>query len=167
LSASRDRGLRAAADACRIGRVELGFERMDHPRVDRAGADRIDADPLARDLAGGGLDKADHRVLLGAIGGHARGRDQPRHRSGVDDRAPLLLQHNRQYVAQAEEDAPDAASSRRPRYSESRLQDRLARPQRARTIRCSRTCPGTIAKMRSSQKIPARTQPRSKIAPGL
>jgi hypothetical protein len=26
--------------------VELGFERVDHPRVDRTGTDRVDTEPL-------------------------------------------------------------------------------------------------------------------------
>ena len=63
--------------------------------------------PLAGDLAGGGFGQADHRVLRGDIGRHPGGRHETRDRGGVDDRAPLLLQHDRQYVAQAEEDALD------------------------------------------------------------
>ena len=50
---------------------------------------------------------ADHRMLRGDIGGHPWGRDKPRNRGGVNDRTPLLLQHDRQDVAQAEEDALD------------------------------------------------------------
>ena len=107
VAADRDRRLVAPADARRVGRVELRFERMDHPRVDRAGADRVDPDALAGDLAGGGLGQPDHRMLRGDIGRHAGGRDQPGDRGGVDDRAPLLLQHDRQHVAQPEKHALD------------------------------------------------------------
>jgi hypothetical protein len=86
---------------------------MDHPRVDRARADRVDSDALPGDVAGGGLGQADHRVLRGDIGRHPRGRHQPGDPGGVDDGTPLLLQHDRKHVMQAEEDTLDVDANHR------------------------------------------------------
>ena len=80
---------------------------MDHPRINRARANGVDANTLAGDLAGGGLGQPDDGMLRCDIRRHAGRRDEPRDRGGVDDRALLLLQHDRQHMAQAEKDAFD------------------------------------------------------------
>ena len=58
-------------------------------------------------LAGGRLGEADHRVLGGDVGRDARRADEAGDRGRVDDGARLLLQHDRQHVAQPEEHALD------------------------------------------------------------
>src|SRR5215472_2734586 len=80
---------------------------MDHAGIDRPGADRIDADTLPGDLAGGGFRQPDDRMLRGDIGWHAGGRDEPRNRRGVDNRALLLLEHDGQHMPQPEKYAFD------------------------------------------------------------
>ena len=61
--------------------------------------------PLPRHFAGRGLGQADDRVLGRDIGRHPRRRDQPGDRGCIDDGAALLLQHDRQDVAQSKEHA--------------------------------------------------------------
>ena len=76
-----------------------------HRRVDRAGADRVDADAargvFERDAAG----QAYHAMLGGVIGGKLRPAGQPADRRAVDDRSAALLSHLQQLVLHASPDA--------------------------------------------------------------
>ena len=61
-------GCSEAADrlvADRLGDVKLAFREhvVDHRRVDRSGADGVDADAARRVLEGGALGEAEHAVL--------------------------------------------------------------------------------------------------------
>ena len=67
-------GAAEAADRCRggsLGPVELalGGHVRDHRGLDRAGADRVDADAAGRVLQGGAGGQPDHPVLGGVVGG--------------------------------------------------------------------------------------------------
>src|SRR5215203_5660704 len=88
-------------------RVRLAFEHVgDHRGVDRAGADRVDADAARRVLDTCALGHADHGVLGPVIGCALRKADETTQRRAVDDGAAPLLAHYAQLVLHAGPNAP-------------------------------------------------------------
>ena len=105
---SRRAGIRStilSSAAARCRRLRPCDDRAQHAAVDQAGADAIDAHAGAGAFPGRALGQPDHRVLAGAVDRDRRRADQAGDRGGVDDAALVLLQHHRQHVLHAEEDA--------------------------------------------------------------
>jgi hypothetical protein len=86
-----------------VGERELaaGHHVGDHRRLDRAGADGVDADPARRVFERGALGETEHAVLGGVVGRASGVADQAAERRAVDDRAAALRAHLAQFVLHA------------------------------------------------------------------
>src|SRR5947209_9738058 len=80
--------------------------RLHHWRLDRAWANRVDADATSGVFEGGRLGQAEHAVLGRGIGRQSWVADDAADRRAIDDRAAALLKHLAQLVLYA---APHAA----------------------------------------------------------
>ena len=91
----------------------------------RPGADAIDAHAGAGAFPGRALGEADHGVLAGAIDRDVRRSHQAGDRGGVDDAALVLLEHHRQHMLHAEEDADHVDVEHFSKTLQRILRDRL------------------------------------------
>ena len=97
----------------RIAAVAALHDRAQHAAVDQAGANAVDPHAGAGAFPRRTLGQPDHRMLAGAVDGDMRRSHQAGDRGGVDDAALVLLEHHRQHVFHAEEDADHVAVVRR------------------------------------------------------
>ena len=89
----------------RVAGIAAVDDRAQHPAVDQAGADAIDAHAGLGAFQRGALGQPDHGVLAGAVDRDIGRADQAGDRGGVDDAALVLLEHHRQHMLHAQEDA--------------------------------------------------------------
>jgi len=82
-------------------------EATHHRGVDAAGTDGVDADVLRGVVEGRRAGEAYHAVFRGGVRRAALDADDPCPRGGVHDRATSLLEHQRDLVLHAQEDAPE------------------------------------------------------------
>src|SRR5207248_10915042 len=80
-------------------------EAIHHRSVDVTGTNGVDADVLRCVVEGRPAGKADHAVFRGSVRRAALDADDPCSRGRVDDRATSLLEHQRDLVLHAQEDA--------------------------------------------------------------
>ena len=71
----------------------------------RPGQTQLTRTPVPGAFQRGALGQPDHRMLAGAVDRDVGRADQAGDRRGVDDAAVVLLQHHRQHMLHAEEDA--------------------------------------------------------------
>ncbi len=90
---------------CARGVVEPGDDLGEHRRVDHPGQHGVDPHARERDLRCGGARQAEHRVLGGVVGRRPRQPALAGERPCVDHGTGSLGDHDRQDVAQPEEDA--------------------------------------------------------------
>ena len=75
---------------------------LDHGGFDDPRAHGVDPNTGLGVFQGGGFAQADHAVLAGHIGRHARSADQAGSRGGVDDGSAALLEHGRDFILHAQ-----------------------------------------------------------------
>src|SRR5436190_1831925 len=80
-------------------------EAIHHRSIDVTGTNGVDADVLGCVVEGRRAGKADHAVFRSSIRRAALDADNPCSRGRVDDRATSLLEHQRDLVLHAQEDA--------------------------------------------------------------
>ncbi len=92
--------------AFRVVRISLRFQRAHHARLHRAGTHRVDPHAERRDVGRRDLGQAQHTMLRRHSRPACRATPNSPATEAVFTIAPdALLQHHRQHVAQAEEDA--------------------------------------------------------------
>ena len=94
-----------ASMALMIWSAQLGLgsqNLIDQRCLDRPRADGVDPNAGLGVLQGRGFRQAEDAVFAGRIGRHAVRAHQPEVRSGVDDCAPALVQHVREFVFHAQ-----------------------------------------------------------------
>ena len=107
-SPSRRAGIRSTIRSMgnrRIAGIAAVEDRAQHPAVDQAGADAIHAHAGLGAFLRRAFGQPDHGVLAGAVDRNIGRADQAGDRGGVDDAALVLLEHHRQHMFHAEEDA--------------------------------------------------------------
>src|SRR2546429_1227536 len=88
----------------RVGLRDVGGELLPEVGPQDAGADRVDGDPVWRQLLGHDAGERDHALLGHAVGRHRQRRERPRDGRDVDDPPRLALDEIRRNRLAREED---------------------------------------------------------------